>query len=518
MMTRECNGALWLEQVRQIQDPIHGTIALTELECRIVDHPIFQRLRSVKQLGNASLVFPSATHTRFAHSLGVMHQASLLFCSLMRKHVNSKKLSQSHRSSKKNLQASFQFYGAVQRVHQRVRLAGLLHDIGHGPYSHHFEHFLESTGKRFGNFESKDLKISVSWIEKKHRKKYAESKLCHEHFSFGLMQHFGIEKSELRSLMSLLDSRIVFGAKYSEDLKTIATALENKQGWRSLHSCLKSLLSSDIDADRIDYLQRDAYFCGIAVSIDTEHLLRSIDLAKLGSRFVIELQPNAVFAVEQLLLARKQMFDQVYQNRTNQLFDELLSVALMEASKAGVLKIPATAAEFLKLTDESIALQLRMLVTDCAVSSELARKGDLAIKMYLTRTLPVTLETKMMHKMSVQSFEKERQKLQKIFPGCNVVALAQKELLQRLKNTANTEVLFTRISKNSEPVPLKAASELIKSSAWSEKQFRLIVTDTHFNSAVARGLEEKLRALGFDLLKPQAAPKKQTRKLSRTAQ
>ena len=102
--------------VRRIADPVHGTIGLTDIECRIVDTSSFQRLRRVKHLGLAFLVFPSADFSRFAHSLGVCHVTGMLLDALGEadKPVDS-------------------------RTWQLCRLAGLLHDIGHYPMSHALE-------------------------------------------------------------------------------------------------------------------------------------------------------------------------------------------------------------------------------------------------------------------------------------------------------------------------------------------------------------------------------------------
>jgi uncharacterized protein len=108
----------------EIRCPIHGFIAMNEWEKRIMDHPAFQRLRRVRQLAWTDHVYPSAMHTRFEHSLGVMHVASLLYDSIV---SNSSPILKS-------------VYGytelGLMRDRQKVRLAALLHDIGHSPFSH----------------------------------------------------------------------------------------------------------------------------------------------------------------------------------------------------------------------------------------------------------------------------------------------------------------------------------------------------------------------------------------------
>lgn len=120
--TSSFNGGFCL--AIKIQDPIHGAIDVTDRELKVIDSAPFQRLRRIKQLGNVHLVFPGATHNRASHSIGVMHTAGLLVQSLFADAFESK---------------DEEVRSAVQHILAVVRLKGLVHDLGHGAYSHLFE-------------------------------------------------------------------------------------------------------------------------------------------------------------------------------------------------------------------------------------------------------------------------------------------------------------------------------------------------------------------------------------------
>src|SRR5580704_1450852 len=123
----------------EVRDPVHGLIAFNGLECDIINHPAFQRLRRIRQLAWTDMVYPGAMHTRFEHSLGVMHVATRLFETVRRR-------------SKQILESEYDFEeGATIRWRQIIRLAALLHDVGHTPFSHSGEGLFpvdDKTGKQ----------------------------------------------------------------------------------------------------------------------------------------------------------------------------------------------------------------------------------------------------------------------------------------------------------------------------------------------------------------------------------
>jgi len=118
----------------EVRDPVHGSIKVLDSEIEILEHPFFQRLRNIKQLGFSEFVFPGATHTRYIHSIGVMDIASKVFDALFRDHDKNPELT---------------------KLKETVRLGCLLHDIGHAPLSHTTEFVMPSV---------KDLKLPKNFI------------------------------------------------------------------------------------------------------------------------------------------------------------------------------------------------------------------------------------------------------------------------------------------------------------------------------------------------------------------
>ncbi len=503
---------------RYIQDPIHGTIALSQLESEIIDHPFVQRLRGIKQLGNASNVFPGATHTRFSHSIGVMHQAGELFRSLVSRQPRERPHSRSAKPASPSSNAVKQ---ALESLHQFVRLAGLLHDLGHGPFSHHFEHFLAAEKVAVSDLIGTDLAPPQEWLVPSQRQHYLAEGLSHEHISASLIARLGIAQIQAQAILSLIDHRYQCGQLMEESLRTVCKAYGGAAAaWPSLLACLRSLISSDIDADRMDYLRRDALFCGINVTLDTPHLVRSLSLTLHNGSFVIEIDRNAVFSLEQLLLARKQMFSQVYQNRVNLLMDDLLSRAMEHARTSGLLWVPRSVAQFLAMDDSWLDGVLQSLLSDTKVSRAANRSGDLALKMYLTRTLPVTLESR---EISITDLKAVSRQLGQKYRRGLVFAMPHKDLLpcenrpsrnglaRRMTNPKSganqstktesakkkglAETLFTLEQKSKPLVSVATVSELIRSNAWRVPSFRVIATEPLFESAVKRGLEARLSVL-----------------------
>lgn len=254
-----------------IIDPVHGDIGLSELEISLIDTPTFQRLRKLKQLGFASTVYPNASHSRFAHSLGVLHVTSRII-------------------------QVFQRNGQLKSDEdvEKLRIAALLHDIGHYPYSHLMEmidwdsyisgYLEKKTGK-------KETKISKIDRYPKHDK-LAELIISRRPDIADKLKGNNIEPAE------------------------IAALIEGK------HPNIPNLLHQSLDVDRIDYLLRDSLNTGVPYGqVDLNYILNNLEVTSEGN---IALNPKGRFAAEHLLLARYFMFNTVYLHKTVFGFEEVV--------------------------------------------------------------------------------------------------------------------------------------------------------------------------------------------------
>ncbi|MEM2160829.1 MAG: HD domain-containing protein [Candidatus Nitrosotenuis sp.] len=230
-----------MKQFLDIVDPIHDFIRVYDTELKIIDLPIFQRLRRIRQLSGAHLTYPSAQHSRFEHSLGVMHIAGQAANAL----------------KEKGFLKSDQI--------QEIRLAALLHDVGHGPFSHLFEEVLQ-----------------------------IKKKISHEEIGKRIIQ-----ESEIGDILS----------KAGFDKKRITKLAFGYPKYRFVNE----IISGSLSADMMDYLQRDGYFTGAEhAKIDHKRIIQSLDVYKTR----LALEKSALYSFESMILSRYQMFKAVYFHKT----------------------------------------------------------------------------------------------------------------------------------------------------------------------------------------------------------
>lgn len=483
----------------QVSDPIHGTIEVSNLEAAVIDSRPFQRLRKVKQLGNVHLVFPGAVHNRFGHSIGVMHVAGKMFDALF-----------------KNTGTEALHNNDVKELRILVRLAGLLHDVGHGPFSHTFESCLkhkenDELVRSTVNQLDQSLQIPKNWIDERKQDEFFDAPLQHEYYSFGLIKYIFSKVDNLHEtahdVCSLLDERIIPSARITQLFEKVAATVFHGANPTSLRRCLKAILSGELDADRLDYLQRDSYYCGVSIaSIDTDYILNSISLAEHRKRqqsgnekreLYISISKSALPAFEQVLISRKQMYDRVYHHRVNSGFDYLLECLvdyLMQNKKGGV-KLPTSVEGFLQMTDD----WLESKILEVANSQRpIPVDIKLAAQLFTARAPLKKLES---FDVKEGDVEKEKSRLEdapKSGKGSNKKIIFAKKLSKLTSmprdSGANGDaiIMIKPEIQGASPRSLSDESEVLGSTAWRDIKSRIFVFESLKKTALLRNLPSKL--------------------------
>lgn len=310
-----------------IRDPIHGAIRISTRELDIVESATFQRLRGIRQLGFADHAFPGATHTRFAHSLGAMEMASKVFDSVFP--PESGILPSQDR----------------QRLRQLVRLALLLHDVGHAPFSHATESCMPLRSA---------LKLDCFLPE--HQLEQAS----HEDFTIKLLLEGELNDLFRRGFCDVgiqpIDiCTLIAGAHLRQDLRRTETFRVNGIDYQPL---LSNIVSGELDADRMDYLPRDSFYAGVNYGkYDEPWLVSNLTHHVENDRAYLALLHRAIFAFEDFLLSRHHMFVSVYYHHTSIGFDTMLSRYLDEARHEIV--VPVDAANYIQWDDIAFWSDLR---------------------------------------------------------------------------------------------------------------------------------------------------------------
>ncbi len=283
----------------EIRDVVHGSIAVESAELPIIDSLYFQRLRQIKQLGFAEHSFPSATHNRYIHSLGAMATASQAVSNIFNGSIGRMPLA-------KTSPKAFARFRAV------TRLAALLHDVGHGPLSHTTE------------FAMPDVKaLNVPGFSNKGKSR----KATHEDYTLKI-----ILDSSLTPLLEKAGKEHGFKPIHVAGLVEPAIEIDDdffedrvdgeKVDFRPV---LKQLISSELDADRMDYLRRDSLYAGVSYGqFDFDWLVGNLTSHIKNGKCYLGLQHRALYSFEDFLISRFHMFLMVYFHYKSVVFDEML--------------------------------------------------------------------------------------------------------------------------------------------------------------------------------------------------
>ena len=288
------------QQTYEFRCPIHGFIKVNDWERSVIDDPVFQRLRRIRQLGWTDYIYPGSTHTRFEHSLGVMHVATRLYDSISQR-------------SRTVLESRLGYnVTGTDRDRQLVRFAALLHDTGHAPFSHAAEELLPNRAGTNQKYSHEDYSAEI-----------IRRRLRHAIESHPANDNMGLTAELIASLIdgTSREPRMLF--------------------WREL-------LDGQMDADRMDYLLRDSLHLGVQYgTYDLDRIVATataVQMSPEGSDNNVECRlavaKGGLHAAVGLILARYFMFTQVYFHKTRIAYDIHLRKALAHMLQDGVFPSP----------------------------------------------------------------------------------------------------------------------------------------------------------------------------------
>ena len=287
----------------EIKDPVHGYVYITDMEKEIIDSFPVQRLRRLRQLAGAEYVYPGANHTRFEHSVGVMYLAGKVL-------------------ENPNI---------MQRISEdeaeMVRIAALLHDVGHGPFSHVFEYLLD---KELGGKTHEDM---TRWI---------------------------IANSELKDMLN----RVGYDP---EEIGRLATNTLEKPH----KAFLGQVISSAVDVDKLDFVVRDTYHTGAEYGfVDVFRLIHAFDV--LNGDLAVDL--GALSALESFIIARIESFKSIYFHRVGRAAQIMLAMAMEKANEELSLTSFKTPEEYLAMDDYTVWTMLKNCEKSCEIIHNLERR------------------------------------------------------------------------------------------------------------------------------------------------
>lgn len=414
------------QKSKTIRDPIHGDIKIDGFFIDLIEVPEIQRLYNIKQLGFAHLVFPGAHHTRLEHSLGAYYMAF-------------------QAADKLNL---------AKDEREIIACAAMLHDIGHGPFSHTLESILKET-------------LNVDHVD------LTEKLILGEHVIFDS------KEKEFIGSLSVFDLLNKYSINQNEIINIIRGKTQKKQ-------YLSQLLNSSIDVDQLDYLIRDAYYTGVAYGmIDIERFLQTLIINddKLAVR------KKGVGVVENILMARTLMYSSVYFHKTVRIAELMLSKAI-EMIKD---KDPF---DFFKMTDAELINDLKKIGSFQHEIATRLKFRKLFKQAYTASEL--ILEDKdidVIKKLDNVTFRREKeQEFENAFdipPGHVIIDVPYKELHEAEPRIDQTDIIIVDENKSKKLDDYTPVAKAVRSRAIPDWRV-MIITDEKYRDVVSKRAEKLL--------------------------
>lgn len=310
-----------------IIDPVHGDIGLSELETELIDTPTFQRLRRIKQLGFAYTVYPNARHSRFEHSLGVMHIMTRIL--------------ESVRDRNNDAVSDDDF--------RKLRIAALLHDIGHYPYSHLMEKIDWDLAKKYITKKGQDEKMEATPPREypKHDK-LGEIVITNRKEIKEKLETGGIDPEEIAALIKGQRVGLMF----------------------------PNLLNASLDVDRLDYLVRDSLNTGLPYGkVDLNYIVNNLELTNEREKEIV-VRGKAKSSIEHMLLGRYFMFNTVYMHKTVFAFEEIIRRIVLALWVKGKIYKSGEEIEEMAKADSEEFLAFHDGYLDALIEEHAKDKGD----------------------------------------------------------------------------------------------------------------------------------------------
>ena len=298
----------------KICDPLYAYIYLDQGEKSLIDHCVFQRLRSIQQLGFAEQAFPSGTGNRFSHSLGVCHLSGMAFDSIFDKN-KSLPISESKK----------------QKLRKTLRISALLHDVGHGPLSHSSEALMPPVKA----LALKKL-LNTNFERQARHEDYSIKFIMEEEGLYQTIRQANVEPEAVAQLLH----KDFLG---NEDFFI--------EGGLNFLPLLRQIISSDFDVDRIDYLQRDSLYCGVKYGlIDFIWLISHFDCHIENNQVFLAIGKEGLYTLESFTLGRQHMRLIVYFHHKAAIYNEMLK----KYAKDCGWKLPVNIQDYIHWTDSKL--------------------------------------------------------------------------------------------------------------------------------------------------------------------